>query len=156
MGERKRKSFCQPTKSYLWVQQRYGWCRSPWHVVRVLSPKSLLEKVVVVTFCEALNIAVVAAFKIQKKVCVDLLSHLDFRIEVAEVMVRANHEAQRVRLGGPTTSVPGQIRLNGVNHTKVPTSQGRCIYCKSNTRLKCSKCDNRLHKKVGQELYHSK
>ena len=47
-------------------------------------------------FANALNIAVVAAFKIHKKVCVDQLSHLDFRIEVAEVMVRANHEAQRV------------------------------------------------------------
>ena len=43
----------------------------------------------------ALNIAVVAAFKIQKNVCTDQLSHLDFRVETAEVMVRANHEAQR-------------------------------------------------------------
>ena len=107
-------------------------------------------------FANALNIAVVAAFKIHQKVCVDQLSHLDFRIEVAEVMVRANHEAQRVRLGGPTASVPGQIRLDGVNHTLVPSSQGRCIYCKSNTRLKCSKCDKRLHKKVCHELHHSK
>ena len=47
-------------------------------------------------FANALNIAVGAAFKIHKKVCVDQLSHLDFRIEVAEVMVRENHEAQRV------------------------------------------------------------
>ena len=78
-----------------------------------------------------------ATFKIHKKACVDQLSHLDFRIEVAEVMVRAKHEAQRVRLGGPTASVPGQIRLDGVNHTLKSTSQGRCIYCKSNTRLKC-------------------
>ena len=49
-----------------------------------------------------------AAFKIHKKVCVDQLSHLDFRIEFAEVMVRANHEVQRMRLGGPTASVPGK------------------------------------------------
>ena len=94
-------------------------------------------------FSNALNIALVATFKIHKKACVDQLSHLDFRIEVAEVMVRANHEAQRVRLGGPTASVPEQIKLDGINHTLVPTSQGRCIYCKSNTRLKCSKCDKR-------------
>ena len=82
-------------------------------------------------FSNALNIAVVAVFKIHKKTCVDQLSHLDFRIEVAEVMVRANYEAQRVRLV-------------------------RCIYCKSNTRLKCSKCYKRLHKKVCHEMYHSK
>ena len=107
-------------------------------------------------FSNALNIVVVAAFKIHKKACVDQLSHLDFRIEVAEVMVQGIHEAQRVRLGGPIASVPGQIRLDGVNHTLVPTSQGRCIYCKSNTRLKCSKCDKRLHKKVCHEMYHSK
>ena len=55
-------------------------------------------------FANALNIAVVAAFKIHKKVCVDQLSHLDFHIEVAEVMVQANREAQRVRLGAPTAS----------------------------------------------------
>ena len=103
-------------------------------------------------FSNALNIAVVAAFKIHKKACVDQLSHLSH----AEVMVRANHEAQRVRLDGPTASVPGQIRLDGVNHTLVPTSQGRCIYCKRNTRLKCLKCDKRLHKKVCHEMYHSK
>ena len=107
-------------------------------------------------FSNALNIAVVAAFKVHKKECVDQLSHLDFRIEVPEVMVRANHEAQRVRLGGPTASGPGQIRLDGVNHTLVPTSPGRCIYYQSNTRLKCSKCDKRLHKKVYHEMYHSK
>ena len=58
-------------------------------------------------FADTLNIAVVDAFMIHKKVCVDQLSHLDFHIEVAEVLVRANHEAQRVRLGGPTASVPG-------------------------------------------------
>ena len=107
-------------------------------------------------FSNALNIAVVAAFKIHKKACVDQLSHLDFCIEVAEVMVRANHEVQRVRLDGPTASVAGQIRLDGVNHTLVPTSQGRCIYCKSNTRQKCSKWDKRLHKKVCHEMCHSK
>ena len=107
-------------------------------------------------FLNALNIAVVAAFKIHKKACVGQLSHLDFRIEVAEMMVRANHVEQRMQLGGPTASVPGQIRLDGVNHTLVPTSQGRCIYCKSNTRLICSKCDKRLHKKVCHEMYHSK
>ena len=59
-------------------------------------------------FANALNIAVVAVFKIHKKVCVDPLSHLDFRIDVAEVMVRANHKAQRVQLDGPTASVPGK------------------------------------------------
>ena len=47
-------------------------------------------------FANALNIAVVASFKIYKKVCIEQLPHLDFRIEVAEVMVRANHKAQEV------------------------------------------------------------
>ena len=44
----------------------------------------------------------VAAFKIHEKVCVEQLSHLHFRIEVTEVRARANHEAQKVRSGGPT------------------------------------------------------
>ena len=78
-------------------------------------------------FANALNIAVVAAFKIHKKVCFDQLSHLDFRIEVAKVMVRANHEVQRVRLGGSTASVPGQIRLDGVSYNLVPTVVPRVV-----------------------------
>ena len=98
-------------------------------------------------FSNALNIAVVAGFKIHKNVYTDQLSHLDFCDEVAEVIVRANHEAQRVRLGGPTASVPDKIRLDGINHTLVPASQDRCIYCKSITRLMCSKCDERLQEK---------
>ena len=76
------------------------------------------------------------------------LSHLDFRVEDAEMMIWTSHEAQRVRLGGPTAPVPEQIRLDGINHTLVSRSQGCCIYCKSNTRLMCSNCDKRLHKKV--------
>ena len=108
-------------------------------------------------FSNALNITVVVVFEIHKNVCTDHLSHLDFPVEVAEVMVRANHEAQRVLLGSPTAPVPEQIRLDGINHTLVPTSESCCIYCKSNTRLMCSKCDKkRLHKKICHEFYHSK
>ena len=105
-------------------------------------------------FSNGLNTAVVAAFKIHKNACTGQLSHLDFRAEVADVMVRANHEAQQVQLGGLTAPVPNQIRLDGINHNLVPKSQGRCIYCKSNTRLMCSKCDKMI--KGCHKLYHSK
>ena len=104
-------------------------------------------------FSNALNNAVVAAFEIHKNVCTNQLSHLDLRVEVAEVMISANHEAQRVRLGCSTAPVPEEIKLAGINHTWVPTS--RCIG-KSNTRLICSKCDKRLHEKACHKLYHSK
>ena len=110
-------------------------------------------------FSNDLNIAVVAAFKIHKHARTDKneqLSHLDFRVEVAEVMDIANHETQRVRLGSPTARVPEQIRLDGVNHILIATSQGRCIYCTGNTRLMCPKCGKRQHKKICHELYHSK
>ena len=71
------------------------------------------------------------------------------------MMVQENHEVKRVRLDGVTASVPEQIRLDEINHTLIPTCQGRCIYCKSNTRLMCSKCGKRLHKKVCHQLFHS-
>ena len=45
-------------------------------------------------FFNALNITVVTVFKMCKNVCTDQLSHLDFHVEVAEVMVRADHEAE--------------------------------------------------------------
>lgn len=106
-------------------------------------------------FSNALNNAVVAAFEIHKNVCTDQMSHLDLRAEVAEMMISANHEAQRVRLGCSTAPVPEEIKLAGINHTWVPTSQCRCIG-KSNGRLICSKCDKRLHEKACHKLYHSK
>ena len=63
----------------------------------------------VATFFERFKYCCGGCIQVHKKACVDQLSHLDFHIEVAEVMVRANHEVQRVQLGGPTASVPGQI-----------------------------------------------
>ena len=90
----------------------------------------------------------VAAFKTHKNVYTDQLSHLDFHAGVAEVMVRANHEAQRVRLGGTTAPVPEKIRLDRIDHTLVPASQDCCIYCKNNTGLMCSKCDKVLDKNL--------
>ena len=100
----------------------------------------------------------VTAFKIYQHVSTESsgkqLSHLDFHVEIAEVMAGANHEKPRVRLGGPTARVPDQVRLDGVYHTLIATSQGRCIYCSANIRLMCSKCGKRLHKNVCSGLYH--
>ncbi|XP_042241147.1 uncharacterized protein LOC121878792 [Homarus americanus] len=55
-------------------------------------------------------------------------------------------ETPRKREGGPTSSVPKAIRYDNVNHFLQEFSQGRCYVCKKNTRLKCIKCEKRLHK----------
>ena len=64
-------------------------------------------------FNNALNIAMVAAVRIYKRTQPHAperqLSHLEFRIEVAECLVKYEVEAPRVRLGGPTAPVPGYI-----------------------------------------------
>ena len=73
----------------------YGWCGSPGHAVRILSNLRSKRRWWSL-FSNALNIALVAAFKIHKNLCTDQMSYLDIRVEVSEVMALANHETQRV------------------------------------------------------------
>ena len=110
-------------------------------------------------FSNALNLAIVAAFKIYKHTSPltleKQLSHLEFRIEVAECMSKFQLYTPRVRKGGPTASVPDYIRKDGINHHLISSRQTRCKVCQKNTMLKCSKCDKALHKKICSDIFHS-
>ena len=103
-------------------------------------------------FVNVINIAVVAAWKLQCKVLPSQhLSHLEFRREVVAGLLR---NVSRHRLGGPTASVPSCIRYDGYDHYIESTSQGRCALCGKNTKKRCIKCSKRLHEGCFQ-AYHS-
>ncbi|XP_042243434.1 piggyBac transposable element-derived protein 3-like [Homarus americanus] len=92
-----------------------------------------------------LNLSIVASFRFYQHVNPgSQISHKDFRREIARTLARI--ETPRLREGGPTSSVPKAIRYDNVNHFLQEFSQGRCYVCKKNTRLKCIKCEKRLHK----------
>ena len=90
-------------------------------------------------FSNVLNIVVVATFQIHTNVCIEQVSGLYFRAGFDEDGTRKPWKSES--LDGPGGPVSEQIRLDGINQTSVQISQGRCIYCKSNTRLMSSKCD---------------
>ncbi|XP_042228896.1 piggyBac transposable element-derived protein 3-like [Homarus americanus] len=92
-----------------------------------------------------LNLSIAASFRFYQHVNPgSQISHKDFRREIARTLARI--ETPRKREGGPTSSVPKAIRYDNVNHFLQEFSQGRCYVCKKNTRLKCIKCEKRLHK----------
>ena len=84
-------------------------------------------------FSDALNTAMVAAVRIYKRTSPlapeRQLSHLQFRIQVAECLVKYEVEAPRVRLGGPAVPVPDYIQRDGINHECVSYKQTRCVIC---------------------------
>ena len=97
-------------------------------------------------FLNAVNIAVVASWRMHCKLCAagDSLPHLQFLREVVYGLLRG---VQRQRLGGHTAPVPGSVRFDGSSHYLETVKQGRCNYCKSNTTKQCGKCNKRLHER---------
>lgn len=107
----------------------------------------------------ALNVSVVAAWKIHCKTNEKKLSHLDFRREITLCLLKLD-EPKTINVG-PTTSsnLPGDVRFDGVNHFMTSTTQGRCKLCKKNTKTMCRKCNIRLHGERGKQCfkdYHTK
>lgn len=106
-------------------------------------------------FAHALNLALVASYEFHRKVNPESkMDHFQFLVEVAESMVR--REVPRSRMGGPNAPVPKPVRFDNINHHMVSCKQGRCVVCSKNTRLRCLKCDRRLHKVGCMEIYHTR
>jgi len=96
-------------------------------------------------FSNGVNMAVVAAFRFYLYLHPDsTITHLQFRRTVTMALLKS--QQARIRLGGPTSPTPNDIRYDGVNHHLESSSQGRCTFCMANTRLQCVKCKKRLHK----------
>ena len=95
-------------------------------------------------FSNALNLSVVAAWRLHCNLAEDSLSHLDFRRETALCLLKSvsprMHRGQR-----KMTELPIDIRYDGSGHAKQSCKQGRCAVCKKNARYQCTKCQVRFH-----------
>lgn len=79
-------------------------------------------------FINAINIAVVVAWKVHCKVQHSslVIGHLEFRREIAIGLLK---KSSRHRLGGPLAFVPSLVRFDGAEHYIESTTQGRCAEC---------------------------
>jgi len=108
-----------------------------------------------------INLSIVAAWRIHCALSSAPISHLQFRREVTICLLKTPLENPRTRPlggGGLIVGLPSILCYDGLDHHKVSTTQGRCKICKKNIRLKCEKCDVRLHRDPGLscfENYHS-
>ena len=109
-------------------------------------------------FINALNVSVVAAWRVHCKVADEPLSHLDFRREIAVCLLKTAPSKAK-HPGGHTAHQPQDVRYDGVGHTAESTKQGRCKECQKNCRYICIKCKVRLHFDHGKDCfrrYHEK
>ena len=106
-------------------------------------------------FLNGLNMASIAAWRLHWSVSRpgDVMTQIDFLRELVHALTRSS--TPQFRQGGPTAPTPNSVRFDGFQHYLEKTSQGRCVFCTSNTTKKCRKCDKRLHEKCF-ENYHSK
>ena len=81
-------------------------------------------------FTDALNVTVVAAWRIHCKIAESPLSHLNFRREIAICLLKMSVVSRLQVGGGPRVNLPDDVRFDGEDHEKVAASQGRCKVCK--------------------------
>ena len=83
--------------------------------------------------------ASVAAWRLHCSVsrCGDVMSHIDFLRELVHAHTRSS---SRVRQGGPIAPTPSSVPFDGMHHYLEKTSQGRCVFCTSNTTKPENKC----------------
>ena len=107
-----------------------------------------------------LNVLVVATWRLHCALAAKPMSHLAFRRKIALCLLKTPTEFLRSQVtGGRVPHLPSSLRFDGVDHTKVTCTQGRCKMCQINTRYICDKCEVRLHSDKGKacfELYHKR
>ena len=108
-------------------------------------------------FANALNLSVVAAWRLHCNLEDKPLSHLAFRRYISVCMLKMHHVDRPQVGGGIVPDMPDDVRYDGIGHDKFPATQGRCKWCKKNCRYECIKCGVRLHYDKGAvcaTLYH--
>ncbi|KRZ49798.1 PiggyBac transposable element-derived protein 3 [Trichinella nativa] len=107
-------------------------------------------------FINAVNVAMVAAWRIHCFIEERPLSHLEFRRQVVLSLLQSERAATPRAASDSMSQLP-DIRFDGVNHILGTGPQGRCKVCKRNTKNMCKKCNVRLHAERGKqcfEIYH--
>lgn len=109
-------------------------------------------------FSHCLNASIIAAWLVHSSnTDGEKKSHLDFRRQIALTLLKSVPRPST--RNGRNVPLPDDVRFDGENHAPVSTKQGRCVVCRRNTRLRCGKCDVRLHHDKGIgcfAAYHAK
>ena len=90
----------------------------------------------------AINIAVVAAWRLHCAVQENPMPHIEFRRDLTVCLLMINKHRSKDRFSSEVPSsgaLPRDVRLDNMKHTPVSTSQGRCKICAQNTSYKCKK-----------------
>ena len=90
-------------------------------------------------FSNALNLSVVAAWRLHCQLANETLPHLNYRREIALCLMKSVTPRQCIGQS-KMTELPTDICYDGNGHIKKNCKQGRCIVCKKNTRYQCTKC----------------
>ena len=93
----------------------------------------------------AINISVVAAWQVHCAIQEKPMTHLEFRREITVCLLKIAMPQRRQIGGGRIQNLPNEVRIDGVGHCKLSTTQGRCKVCQKNTHYVCAKCNVRLH-----------
>ena len=97
----------------------------------------------------AINVSVVAAWRIHCNAVVSPMTHLEFCREIVICLLKSPMEERTKVTGRTLPSLPKDNRFDQINHYKITTTQGSCKISQKNTRYKCQKCNVRLHSNKG-------
>ena len=106
----------------------------------------------------AINIAVVAAWRLHCAVQEISMSHIEFRQNLTVCLLMMNNHRSKDRFSSDVPSsgaLPRDVRRDNMKHTPTLTSQGRCMVCGKNAKHKCKKCNVRLHIERGRPCYET-
>lgn len=105
-------------------------------------------------FANAVNVSVVAAWRLFCALhplgSAGYKSHLQF---LREIIVGLLKKETLQKKGGHHVPLLDDIRYDNVEHPREITTQGRCYVCKKNTKIKCAKCNVRLHRDRGATCF---
>jgi len=104
-------------------------------------------------FLNALNVSVVAAWRIYCNIHSQSMTHIEFRRSVTLCLLKSSRKRPTVG-GGAHANLPDDVRYDGIGHKREAVAQGRCVQCKKNCRSQCDKCKVRLHVKDCFDVYH--
>jgi hypothetical protein len=104
-------------------------------------------------FTHAINLSVVAAWRFFLHLHPESQEpHLSFRRAITLCLLKKSETQGEQRATG---HLPIDVRRDGVDHNHEPTTEGRCVVCHNNTKIKCSKCGVRLHYSRGKNCFQA-
>ena len=106
-------------------------------------------------FLNALNVAIIASWRVHCKITKNNLTHIAFRRQVTLCPLNYESLVPRPRYPSGANAIPVDVRYDRVNHTLLSTSQPRYKIFKKNTKNMCRKCNVRLHAERGKKCFEN-